>query len=95
MLSSKDPGKPMGIMALIISLFGIALTLFEKTTWETFILLLVLTTCAIVFAFLAFYVKTTNKNSKEIETIKENFKFETRLNKLENKVFENEQKRKI
>jgi lysylphosphatidylglycerol synthetase-like protein (DUF2156 family) len=86
MESSKDPGKPASIMALIISILGIILTIIEKLTIEAFVFLLVLTICAIVMTFLSFYVKTTNKNSEDIEEIKQNFKFADRLNKLEIKM---------
>jgi len=84
---SKDPGKPMAIMALIIALLGIFLTIISEINLDKLILLIALTISAIVITYLSFYIQTTNKNSEDIEEIKKNFKFEERLDKLEIKVF--------
>ena len=83
----NDPTKPSAYLAIITSFLGIILTILGEISLQTLIVLIVLTTSAVAFSFMAYYSKTIKKNLEDIDEIKRNINIAERLSKLELEVF--------
>ncbi|MBU2615896.1 MAG: hypothetical protein KKC19_02220 [Nanoarchaeota archaeon] len=83
----REQGSPSATSAIILSVFGIVLTIFGSGTFETILFLIVLTISALVITYLLNYTRRTSICEEEIEKIEEKLIISERLSKLEAKVF--------